>query len=223
MRRLLLALPVLAFLAGGCNSKQFLECDPKHIIEDWGVTNSTDIFGMVDSIYYLINPAANYQDSLYYNANYTDSYYHSDSTRVTLRYTLQDSINFCFDRLYAVESNPDRLIVVVAAEGRPDLAESVLHMKKVYNSDLLYRCGPDSLFKELLKSGMTLRGAATNGASTSEPQGSQNYEFAIDTKGFDKAFALADSLSRRFIVKPGDSKSREEKDSTKHDKKFKLF
>lgn len=217
MRPFLIAIPLLAALLASCNTKQYPECDPKHIVEDWGVTDNSRMFGQYDSIYYLVNPVGNVQDSLYYNGNYTDSYYHSDSTRVTLRYTLQDSIVFAIERMYAVETNPDQIIMVVKEKPDTLVRECVLHLKKELGSDMLFRCGPDSIFKSMLMDGHELKVEATNGSSTSEPQGSQNYTFRLYTAGFKDAFEMAYRLTYP------DGKDHVRPDSMKHHKEFKLF
>lgn len=208
MRRLIF-LPILAAILISCSTKRYEDCPPSHIIDDWGVTNNTMAFGEYDSLYYLFNPIGNILDSIYFNGNYTDSYYHADSTRVMLRYTTADSIIFRFDRMYAVETNPERLILLIHADRDTLARECVLHMKRVANTEGTYTAGPDSLFREMLRSGHKLRGRATNGPSSAEPEGSQNYEFVIYTRGFKRAMHLADSLNRIKAVK-------EKADTAKH-------
>lgn len=206
MSRLLFSLSFALLLLSSCVTKQYEECDADRIFTDWGITDNTHAFGEYDSIYYLVNPIGLVSDSIYYNGNYTDSYFHSDSTRVMLRYTLADSINFHIDRMYAVETNPRYLIV--KAEEENDSSKTVCQLKliKDSNSDNIYRCGPDSTFKEMLKREGLIRFKATNGESSSSPQGSQNYEFFLFARGFNKAILLADSLNRKFTGKsPADT------------------
>ena len=211
-----------------CDTKHYEDCPASRIIGSWGITNSTHAFGEYDSLYYIINPIVNVMDSIYFNGNYTDSYYHSDSTRVMLRYTVTDSIVFHFERMYAVQINPPVLLVRVKAEQDTTHAKCELKLKKDANSDRIYRCGPDSAFKNLLIKGGMLHFTATNGPSTSETLGSQNYEFVLNASGFKKALQMADSLNRprlkadttarRDSLKADSLKSSPRKhDSWKHD------
>lgn len=198
--RYLPAAAILAIAMASCVTKQYEDCPESRIFDSWAVVDDTKSFGVADSLYYIINPIGNVLDSIYYNGDYTDSYYHSDSTRVMLRYTTSDSIEFRFDRLYSVITNPHNIIMKVKmmTDTAPkDTAghDCMLHLKKVDNTLGLYRCGPDSLFKELLKKEGFLKFYATNGPSSSNPEGSQNYEFILNTKGFIKAFSVADSLN----------------------------
>lgn len=185
----------LAVTAVSCDSKLYEDCPAGRIIGDWGVVDNTHTFGEYDSLYYLINPIGNINDSVYYNGNYTDSYYHSDPVRVMLRYTPADSIFFNLDRQYATEINPINIIMMVREHPDSMKLECVLHLRRGEDNGNLYATGPDSLFKEMLKSGRLLKVTATNGLTSSEPEGSQNYEFTLDTRGFREALELADSLN----------------------------
>lgn len=208
----------------GCDTKKYEDCPSEDIIADWGVTFSTHAFGGDDSIYYLINPIGNVADSLYFNGNYTDSYYHSDSTRVMLRYTTSDSIVFHIDRMYSVQTNPPNIVMKVKTEERDsDRLECELRLIKDDDSDKIYRCGPDSAFKRLLKKGTLLRFSATNGPSTSEPSGSQNYEFILNAAGFEKAFRLADSLNNPAKFEKIWEKDSLKKADKKNEKKHKFL
>lgn len=194
-----------------CDTKMYEDCPQDHIIGEWGVVDDTHTFGEYDSLYYVINPIGNINDSVYYNGNYTDSYYHSDPVRVMMRYTTQDSILFSLDRQYATETNPRNIIMMVresrdTTDKRTDTGrdittdlrdrECVLHLRREENDANIYRCGPDSLFREMLLAGRELTVTATNGTSSSEPQGSQNYEFTLRPDGFAKALQMADSLNK---------------------------
>lgn len=191
-----------------CDTKMYEDCPPDRIVDEWGVVDHTHTFGEYDSLYYVVNPIGNINDTTYYNGNYTDTYYHSDPVRVMLRYTADDSIQFNLDRLYATQTNPRNIVMTVEREDsvkKP--AGCVLYLRRPEDNGNLYRTGADSTFKELLRSGDVLRIRATNGASSSEPSGSQNYEFRLYTSGFDKAFRMADSLNslRREKAVPADS------------------
>lgn len=214
MRRILFLLPALVAVMISCADKQYEECPSDRIVDAWGVTNSTHAFGEYDSLYYIINPLGNVMDSLYYNGNYTDSYYHSDSTRVMLKYTTQDSIIFRIDRMYAVEINPTLLVMTVKAEKDTTDLKCTLLLKKDSNSDNIYTCGPDSLFKRILQSEGKIRFYATNSNSSAEPQGSQNYDFFIYAAGFQKALNMADSLNNpgKFPKNDSINKKEERKD-----------
>lgn len=207
------ALALLSSLGAGfqsCDNKKFEECPKDNIIGSWGVTKYTDAFGEFDSLFYLINPVRNVSDSLYFNGNYTDSYYHADSTRVTLRYTLSDSIIFYIDRMYAVQTNPPVMIMEVLSQKDSTLHSCELKLKRDTDNDRIFRCGPDSMFRRLLLDGDILKFTATNGPATSEPEGSQNYEFFLDVTGFSRAISLADSLNN-----PSSIRNQGKKDSLK--------
>lgn len=182
-----------AIACQSCDTKMYEDCPADRVVGEWGVVNSTHTFGEYDSLYYIVNPIGNINDTVYYNGNYTDSYYHSDPVRVMLRYTVQDSISFNLDRLYTTETNPRNLIMIIREDSVKE--ECVLHLRRDENQANLYHTGPDSLFKDMLRSGKELKIAATNGNSSSEPQGSQNFEFRIYTEGFGKALQMADSLN----------------------------
>ena len=189
-------IPAVAALQG-CDKEFYETCPQDRIFGDWGVVNHTHTFGEFDSLYYVVNPIGNITDSVYYNGNYTDSYYHSDPVRAMLRYTADDSIQFDLHRLYATETNPRNIIMLVRDETDSLHSETVLYLRRKENDENLYSTGPDSLFKKQLLSGHELKITATNGTSSSEPQGSQNYEFPLYTAGFDKALHMADSLNSK--------------------------
>lgn len=197
-----------------CDTKRYEECPPDRIVGNWGITRQTHAFGEYDSLYYIINPIGNVLDSLYYNGDYTDSYYHSDSTRVMLRYTTDDSIQFNIDRLYSVQTNPKNLLMTAKATVDSTEIKCELHLFKDSDDDHIYKSGPDSLFKLLLSKETLVKFEATNGPSTSEPSGSQNYVFFLNTKGFNRAFAMADSINN-----PAKYKKQEQKDSAENKKK----
>lgn len=197
-----------------CSSHEYEDCPKDRIIGEWGVTNSTHTFGEYDSLYYLINPIGNVKDTVYYNGNYTDSYYLSDPVRVMLRYTLQDSLEFSLDRLYVTQTNPRHLVMMVQQKDDSLRRECVLYLEKAENNDRLFYGKADSLFKDMLREGKPLAIEATNGGSTSEPQGSQNYEFTFYPDGFEQALQLAKKLNPTPKEK-SDSTSIP-KDSTKH-------
>ena len=226
MGRLFIGAILSLALAGGlasCNSRDYEQCAPDRIFGCWGVVDHTHVFGEYDSLYYVVNPIGNVQDSVYYNGNYTDSYYHSDPVRVMLRYTTGDSIQFNLDRLYYTETNPMRIIMIVAEDDSLMRDECVLHLKRDEDNGNLYKAGPDSLFKEMLRSGRELKMRATNGNSSSEPQGSQNYEFTLYTAGFDKAMHLADSLNKARLTQHADSLKLHTTKKPKQTKKSKKF
>ena len=194
----------VASVLQSCEVKFYEDCPSDRIIGDWGVVNHSHTFGEYDSIYYIINPIGNINDSVYYNGNYIDSYYHSDPVRVLMRYTLSDSIQFNLDRLYTTESNPVKIIMNVSNDEKDLLHKKdeekgeltcVLHLTRDDDNGNLYSCGPDSLFKELLREGKLLYIKATNTPTSAEAQGSQVYEFTINPAGFEEALHLADSLT----------------------------
>ena len=195
-------LPISMILAGSilvsCQGNRYETIKSGRIIGAWGVTNETNAFGEYDSLYYIISPVRNISDSIYFNGNYTDSYYESDSTRVTMRYTTSDSIEFCIDRRYTVEVNPKYLVLYAKAERDTNKNECTLLLQKDANNGNIFRCGPDKDLTKLLAMETLLHFQGTNASSNGEPQGGQNYEFTLDSHGFKKAIALADSLNDRY-------------------------
>ena len=198
--KFLLALTALAggMLFTSCRDQRYETVDKDRIFDSWGVSNDTYTFGEFDSLYYAFNPIRNINDSIYYNGNYTDSYYDADSTRVTLRYTTADSIVFNIDRMYSVEVNPRFLIVTAKAEGDTASKPCTLRLVRDVKNGKIYKSGPDREFARLLATGTTLQFLGTNASSTWEPQGDQNYEFILDAEGFRKAIELADSLNLKM-------------------------
>lgn len=190
-----------ALALSSCNYDRYESCGSDRTFGSWGVTNFTHAFGQSDSLYYLVNPIGAVSDSIYFNGNYTDSYFLSDSTRVMLRFTTADSINFHIRRRYVVQANPTELIVEVDTLASSASPACTLLMKRDHDSDMLYRCGPDSLFKALLLREDTLyfNASGANGSG-------QNYVFFLPTVGFEKALNLADSLNRHPSL-PKDKKS----------------
>lgn len=222
MRRILLFFPAFVLLLWACNPKQYDDYQEKDVFGSWAVIKSSKTFGITDSLNFLINPVTTVLDSIYYNGNYTDSYFHLDSTRVMLRYTTCDSIYFHLDRMYSVEINPSRIVMTLTAQEDTLKRRSVLHLTKSSGSDKIYYCGPDSTFRNLLESGKLLHGYATNDSSTSQPPGSQNYEFILPTAEFGSAFFRADSLNnpaKYARIMEAKADSIEKKDSTLHKKK----
>lgn len=218
----LAAAGVFSLFFQGCDVKFYDSCPADHIAGNWGVIDKSRIFGEYDSLYYLVNPIGNVSDTVYYNGNYTDSYYHSDPMRAMVRFTAQDSIQFCLERLYQTQTNPRNIVMTIREEGTGGKSdhktrECVLHLRREETQENLYKTRPDSLFKEMLASERTLRITATNGISSSEPSGSQNYEFTLVTKGFGRALEIADSLNalRHKPKAKEDDNSGESKD--KHD------
>lgn len=195
MRRLLLAIPVMVALLTACNTRIYDDRNAELVYFDWGVANDTRTFGVHDSLYYLMNPIGNFADSLYYNGNYTDTYYRADSLRVTLGYTTADSIFMNFDRMYATQANPMEMIVTMKEVSDTTARACTLRMKRSLNDGNIYSCGPDSTFTQLLTSGVLMKGTATNAATESEPEGSQNYEFELNAIGFLEAITQARGLN----------------------------
>lgn len=200
-------LPGATALLISCSSLEYENCASDRMVGEWGVVNKTHAFGEYDSLYYIVNPIGNINDTVYYNGNYTDSYYHSDPVRIMLRYNVNDSIYFSFDRLYVTQTNPKHMVMMAQVKDDTLKRECVLYLEKRDDDDKLYSCGPDSLFKQMLRAGKPLSIQATNGASTSEPEGSQNYEFTFYPTGFTRALAFADSLNPKPVVKRDSVKS----------------
>lgn len=200
-----------------CRDQRYETISPDRIVGAWGVTDDTHAFGQYDSLFYIISPVRNINDSIYYNGNYTDSYYEADSTRVTLRYATSDSIEFYIDRMYAVEVNPKFMLLTATVEGPDDVhktkkdrddkktekeAEEVkeirhctLLLKRDNSNGNIFRSGPNEEFAAMLALENVIRFTGTNANSQGVVQGGQNYEFLIDAYGFHRAILMADSLN----------------------------
>lgn len=216
---LLLAAPILMALTVACSTRQFDDCPEGRRFGLWGVVNHTNEFGgSKDSLYYIINPIGFINDSLYFNANYTDSYYKADSTRITFSYGPGDSLMFYIDRMYAVQVNPETIIAKVRLKEDPDsIIRTTLKLTRTGKTEDLYLADRDSIFISLLKLEKPLFIKATNGPSTSNPEGSQNYTYILYPEGFNKALQMRDDLNPHPVEK---SDSIKEKVSVK-DKKEK--
>ena len=200
---LLLAAPILMALTVACSTRQFDDCPEGRRFGLWGVVNHTNEFGSSkDSLYYIINPIGFINDSLYFNANYTDSYYKADSTRITFSYGPGDSLMFYIDRMYAVQVNPQTIIAKVRLKEDPDsIIRTTLKLTRTGKTEDLYLADRDSAFISLLKLEKPLFIKATNGPSTSNPEGSQNYTYILYTEGFNKALQMRDDLNPHPVEK----------------------
>lgn len=188
-------LPLLASLLTGCGERKFEKCPADHMFNDWGVVNDSRAFGVLpDSSYYIINPVRNVSDSLYYNADYTDSYFHSDSTRIVMQYLPHDSIKFYIDRMYAVEVNPKEMTAKVMWES-DTVEDCYLKLRKEGNTDQHFSVVTNPLFRKLLSSGQTLKIRIANSPDAIPNANSQNYDYVLYTAGFKDAFILCDSLN----------------------------
>lgn len=209
------AISLFAFLPllTACSSRQLDNIESENLFDDWGVTSSSYLFGSTpEKKYYIINPTGMVADSLYFNANYTDSYFAADSTRIVMQYIPDDSIYFHLDRLYAVEVNPMRLIARVVAEG--DTAKDSrceLELTKIGNGDCLFGCWQDTLFTKILKLEKILDIHITNTPQESKSEGTQNYRYKLYCNGFNKALARCVDLNAPPI--PKDSTKTESEDN----------
>lgn len=192
-------------LMTACDSRRFDQCPMDQTFGEWGVLKDSYLFGKTDSdAYYIINPIGEVFDSMYYNANYTDSYFNADSTRVTLQYMLNDSAKLYVDRLYVVETNPTELYLITTVLG--DTASNAVQefkFTKSTNSDkLYYRVGNDDL-KEVLLTGQPLQILATNFPNTyKENANAQNYSFILYTAGFGEALQKCYEMNRTPYTPP---------------------
>lgn len=213
--RVLLAAPLLMGLTVACNTRVYDNCPSDRTAGLWGVLCNSEIFGSCDSIYFMVNPIGNISDSLYFNANYTDSYYRADSTRVSLAYGPLDSVRFYFQRMYAVEMNPPVILADVKVVGDTSHVNrsTKLKMRRAGNSDELYIADYDSTFIEMLKLEKPLYFWGENGPGSSNSQGTQCYEWIIYTEGFGKARQLCDSLNDPVAFRASLKKEEAAKDS----------
>lgn len=209
--RLLLALPAVTALLAACTTRQYDACPPDRQFGLWGVINKSNDFGCYDSIYFVVNPIGVINDSLYFNANYTDSYYRADSTRISFACGRSDTMFFFFDRMYSVQVNPEDMIMKVRVDGDTAKAPShTLFLKRTGDSEKLYGARYDSTFINLLRLEKPLHILATNGPTSSNPEGSQNYVYTLYGAGFNRAMALCDSLNGKPL-KPDTVKAKDEK------------
>lgn len=194
--RSILAAPLLLALATACTTRIYDDCAPDHKFGAWGIINHSDIFGADDSIYFLVNPIDNVNDSLYFNGNYTDSYFRADSTRYTLAYGPGDSLRLYIQRMYAVEVNPPQLLAEVRVAGDTAKAPAcTLNMSRTGSGEEMYVIQPDTAFTSLLKQGKPLNFRAWNGPGSSASEGSQFYTWTLYTTGFADALKLRDILN----------------------------
>lgn len=192
-------------MATGCGSRQYDDCEDSRRVGSWGVVSKSMDFGGNDSIYFLVNPIRNYNDSIYFNGNYNDTYFREDSTRVSMAIGPSDSLRFYIRRMYAVQVNPPEIIARVKAVG--DTAKDdrcTLRLKRIGKMDNLYLADYDSTFLSLVREGRILHFTAVNGPLSTASEGSQNYTWILDMKDFTRAVALRDNLndSIRKGVKP---------------------
>ena len=190
-RPLTLAVPLLILLAA-CSSENLPSVDSHDISGQWGVVDDSPAFGNPDSTYYLVNPVAMSYDSTYYNSLYTDTYFRTDSARVSLRYTIDGDIDFCFRRHYAVEVNPATLLLSAKDAGNDSLLLAETRLTRAGENGDMFRADSPKAIIPLLESGRVLRLEATT--LPSAPDGIQTYSFIIETAGFKEARQLCDSL-----------------------------
>lgn len=206
MRKSFLSLvPLVGAILVSCSSNRFEEHNIRDAFFDWGVTNNTTLFGEYDSLYYLINPIGNIFDSIYYNGNYTDSYYKADSLRVSMAYTTQDSVKFYFDRMYAVQTNPAHLLLTVFTKEDSIKDKCTFQLDRMPNNENVFACKANSELIKFLRYEGQLNFSATNCSSTAEPQGSQNYEFTLNAIGFMQAYSEALALNPQTPISTADS------------------
>lgn len=194
--RKLLSLLCGTLILIGCSTRQFEDCPDSRIFHDWGVMNDSESFGVTDSLYYLINPIKNVRDTLYYNGDYTDSYYRMDSTRLVVQFMPQDSVRFLVDRMYAVETNPTELTARVRIQGTTSKDSLlIVHLKREGPSDKHYSMQTDSVFKKFLETGRPLEISMANTDDGLPNGSSQNYKYVLYTQGFSDALKLCNKLN----------------------------
>lgn len=182
-------LTLLAVGLCGCTGRDSERKAPLFLAGNWGVVKYSEEFGVLqDSSLYLICPFENLQDSIYYNGDYTDSYFKADNSRVEIQYSSIDTIKFYFLRQYAVMTNPMRMEVKVNCErDTTDAGELRFQIERTDASDHIYTMLKSEDFTSLLEREQILMFHATNVADSAEAAGSQNYVFTIDTHGFREA------------------------------------
>lgn len=205
-RPLTLSVPLLCLLAA-CSSENLPSVDSHDISGQWGVVDDSPAFGNPDSTFYLINPVAMSYDSTYYNSLYTDTYFRTDSARVSLRYAVDGEIDFCFRRHYAVEVNPATLLLSAKDADSDSLLLSETRLTRAGENGDMFRADSPKRILPLLESGRVLKMQATT--LPSAPDGIQTYSFIIETAGFKKARQLCDSLvtQRADSLSSGKSKA----------------
>lgn len=197
-----------------CDTRKFDRCPPDQVFGEWGVMNDSYLFGKTDSsAYYLVNPIGEVFDSLYYNADYTDSYFQSDSTRITVVYQLNDSVKLYFDRLYYVQTNPSEIYLLVT-----ELDDTVKTDVKQFcftksgNSDHLYSMKGTEDFRKLMMTGKPLSVLATNFPETyQENANAQVYTFLLYTSGFEDALKKCCEMNHVPVPETKPEKKEEKK------------
>lgn len=225
--RLILAAPLLLALATACTTRIYDDCAPDHKFGAWGIINHSDLFGADDSIYFLVNPIDNVNDSIYFNGNYTDTYFRADSTRYTLAYGPGDSLRLYIQRMYAVEVNPPQLVAEVRVIGDTvKTPRCTLNLTRVGSAEEMYVIQPDTTFLSLLKLGKPMAFRAWNGPGSSASEGSQFYTWTLYTTGFADALRFRDILNgdtvapaKKDSLLSGKKDSLDKKDSRKEHRK----
>lgn len=222
MRKLLFTMIGAAVMLAACDTRLMENCPPDQRFGEWGVLNKSVTFGIEDSTYFIINPVGEVYDSLFYNADYTDSYYKSDSTRITLLYTLNDTVKLNVDRLYAVETNPNELYMQIKAIGDTTRLRpcEFKFIKKESTDKIYYMTEGKKELTEFLLTGLPLKIFATNfPRSYEENPNSQNYSMIFYTEGFEEALRLCYELNH--IAYPDSLNPKDEKKDHRRREKHK--
>lgn len=195
--RFLPVLAALSLLLTGCGGRQFDKCTPENTFGEWGVLSESQIFGeRADKDFFLVNPIGMVTDSIFYNANYTDSYFAKDSTRIVLQYIPSDSLKFHLARLYAVEVNPDEMLVkarVVGDTAKQDVCE--FYIRRLDASDHFYGARADSAFVSLMEQEKPIDIRITNTRKSVGSEGNQLYRYRLYCAGFKEALARCRKLN----------------------------
>lgn len=203
MKKLMILFWGFLVLTTACDTRRFDACPDDRKFGEWGVIQKSGLFG-TDSMYFLTNPIGAVYDSLYYNANYTDSYFISDSTRITMQFMLNDTVKLFVDRRYIVEANPDQLYLLVSELDDTVKANVKEFMfTKFKNSDQLYHMKGSAALQEVLMTGKPLSITTTNYPKNYDTNpNAQNYSWLLYTEGFEDALKLCYSLNNLPFPKP---------------------
>lgn len=198
MRAAILTMTAFVFLTcffSACREKRSHDNDPAtaYVFDNWQITANTPDLTDTDSLLFLVNPASANADSAFYNGIYSSQYVENDSLRVSVIYDTIAGFRLHMKRMVAVSVNPPSLIM--AARCGSDSAMMILNCSQAARQQSIYIVKERSRMDSLMRSGKRIHFAASSPGGAANPD-VQTYNFFIDTKGFEKARLLSDSLNR---------------------------
>lgn len=185
-------LSALALSAISCNKRKYTTPNPDTIFGNWEMTRSSDAYIPADSLWYLRNPSAPQQDSIFYNGMYSDQYVHNDSLRAILIYDSVAGYRLYVQRMIGIVVNPLHLTLqttdTAICNHRMDLLLSD-------SSQNLYSITPRATMDSILMQERETLFKATTSLATDVAGNAQTYIFRINSAGFAKARAHLSAIN----------------------------